>query len=38
MKVGVLSSSLWATPQIFSIIQKIGKHNPTKFYLSAGNL
>ena len=35
-KVGVLSPSLWAAPQIFPLIQTVGKHYNTKFYLSAG--
>jgi predicted alpha/beta superfamily hydrolase len=36
-KVGVMSPSLWAAPQIFPLIQQVGKHYPTKFYLSVGS-
>lgn len=36
-KVGVMSPSLWAAPQIFPLIEKVGKHYPTKFYLSVGS-
>jgi predicted alpha/beta superfamily hydrolase len=35
-KIGVLSPSLWAAPKIFPLIQKVGKHYPTNFYLSVG--
>lgn len=36
-KVGVFSPSLWAAPPIFSLIERVGKHYPTKFYLSVGS-
>lgn len=35
-KVGVMSPSLWAAPQIFPLIKNVGKHYPSKFYISAG--
>jgi predicted alpha/beta superfamily hydrolase len=35
--VGIMSPSLWAAPQIFPLIHQIGKHYPTKFYISAGS-
>jgi predicted alpha/beta superfamily hydrolase len=36
-KVGALSPSLWAAPPIFPLIQNVGKHYQTKFYLSVGS-
>lgn len=35
-KSGVFSPSLWATPHIYTLIKKVGKHYPTKFFLSSG--
>lgn len=36
-KVGVFSPSLWASPAILPLIERIGKHYETKFYLSVGS-
>ena len=33
---GVFSPSLWAAPPIYALIKKIGKHYPTRFFLSVG--
>lgn len=33
---GVFSPSLWAAPPIYSLVRKIGKHYPTRFFLSVG--
>jgi predicted alpha/beta superfamily hydrolase len=36
-KVGVFSPSLWAAPMILPLIERVGKHYSTKFYLSVGS-
>jgi predicted alpha/beta superfamily hydrolase len=36
-KVGVFSPSLWAVPPILPLIERIGKHYETRFYLSVGS-
>lgn len=33
---GVFSPSLWAAPPIYALVRKIGKHYPTRFFLSVG--
>lgn len=36
-KVGVFSPSLWASPSILPLIERIGRHYPMKFYISVGS-
>lgn len=36
-KIGVLSPSLWAAPQIYSLIEQVGQQYATKFYMSVGS-
>lgn len=33
---GVFSPSLWAAPAVYSLVQRIGRHYPAKFYLGTG--
>lgn len=35
-KLGVFSPSLWATPTLYPLVQKVGRHYPMKIYLTVG--